>query len=898
MKRHTLKKLLSGLLALLLLVSLAPAASAAGKGRDKEPEPTPEPPKKEVRIYSARQFVEFIHACSRESYSRDVRFLLMADIDLAGAAFESEAYFAGEFVGNGHTVRGLSITGAGSRLGLFREIAPEASVDGLTVEGSVLPEGTREYLGGLAGVNGGAIKNCHVVGELAGMNCVGGIVGLNRGSLSGCSFSGSVSGEHQIGGVAGKNEGVLFNCESGGAVNTTPVTPSGTQHFDLASLSQEDFVDIADVGGVAGENTGVVRFCRNTGAVGCAGMGYNVGGAVGKNGGLVDSCRNSGAVEGRRDVGGIVGQSIPYAAWELSEGKLQDLSKAIAALNGMLVTMAARVHDRTGAVRTMLQSMSGYSSKAMSAITQLLGASANQTANYLAGITIDPETGEITLPNANFPAADTSALTAALNNLFAQAASMSTAMSGSIGTAAEDLQRVTGQMNYVFNLLFELMNEVGKGDFVSTRDLSLDEAYDHDEGAVARCTNSGSVRAEANAGGIVGTLALEISFDMEDQLGSSNYLPTHVERILFGVIRACDNSGEVQSRGDCAGGIVGRLDVGAVADCTSLGAVNSRGGDYVGGVAGRAGGALARCWSRSCLEGGKYVGGIAGLAQNVTDCRAWTHIARGAEYLGAVAGWAEGTVSGNLYADGRPDGVDGVSRIGQAEPIAAEELLALEGAPSRMEDVAVRFWVEDELVRTMRLKFGEGLELLPRVENRGSSYWVWDSFDRSHIYCDLDVRGAYLAPATTLSDGGEIPEFLVEGEFYEGQSLVVEDYAAAPADAGGHLGGYTLSVTGFEGVLTVRMRSDGGAAVFVQDESGAWRELDSEWDGRYLVFGLPSGGSFAVMAREQRPDAAIWAAAGGAALLVLVLCVRGVSRRRRAKKAAAAAEAPPADQND
>ena len=570
MKRKKIKKALTALLAVLLLVSLSPAVFAAPKGGDAQPEPTPEPEKQEVRIYSAAQLAKIIRACSRENYSAGVRFVLMSDIDLSRTAFESAAYFAGEFVGNGHTISGLSITGAGSRLGLFRQIAPEASVEGLTVKGRVLPEGTREYLGGLAGVNEGAVKDCHFIGEVAGTANVGGLVGLNSGSLSGCSFSGSVSGEHQVGGVAGKNEGVLFNCENHGDVNTVAVTPSGENRFDLASLSQEDFVDIADIGGVAGENTGIVRFCRNTGEVGYHYTGYNVGGVVGKNGGLTDNCRNEGSVEGRRDVGGIVGQSLPYAAWELSEGKLQDMSKAITALNGMLISTAAKLNDGTSELRAKLESMSGYSTKAMNAITQLLGASANQTANYLAGITIDPVTGQVTLPNANFAVADTSALTTALNNLFAQTSAMTAAMSSTVSGASDDLSRVAGQMNYVFNLLYEMMEELGTGDLISTRDLSLDEAYDHDEGAVARCTNKGEVRAEVNAGGVVGTLALEVAFDMEDTLGSSNYLPTHAERILFGIIRDCENRGAVLSRGDGAGGVVGRVDVGAVVDSRSI----------------------------------------------------------------------------------------------------------------------------------------------------------------------------------------------------------------------------------------------------------------------------------------------------------------------------------------
>ena len=77
------------------------------------------------------------------------------------------------------------------------------------------------------------------------------------------------------------------------------------------------------------------------------------------------------------------------------------------------------------------------------------------------------------------------------------------------------------------------------------------------------------------------------------------------------------------------------------------------------------------------------------------------------------------------------------------------------------------------------------------------------------------------------------------------------------------------------------MRSDVGAAVSAPDGSGGWRELESEWDGRYLVFGLDNGGSFAVIAAEKHNSALLWAAAGGAALLLAVLAGRFYARRKR-----------------
>ena len=874
-----IKRVLAALLAVLTLVFLSPAALAAAPAAE---ESKPADSIVERRIDTLSEFLRFARSCARESYSKGVRFILETDLDLTDTDFESIPYFAGEFDGGGHSVSGLAVTRAGSRLGLFRQIGEGASVHDLNVSGRVVPEGSRECIGGLCGVNEGTIKNCSFSGEVRGVSEVGGLIGHNTGNVTGCSTEATVCGEHKVGGVTGMNAGVMFNCESKGDVNAEPITPSGTASFDLATLSQDDFVDLGDIGGVAGDNTGIVRFSRAKAAVGWHYTGYNVGGIVGRNSGFVDNCRFEGSVEGRRDVGGIVGQSIPYAAWELSEGKLKDLEKAIAALNGLLGSASGTIGSLNKALAGQLQNMSALSTQAMSAVSQLLGAAAGQTANYLAGITIDPMTGEITLPNANWAAADTSALTAAMAKLFTQMQTISGALENGVGGAVEDWQRISGQMSYIFNLLFSMMNEMGQGDLISTRDLSLDEAYKHDEGAVARCENRGSVSAEQNAGGIVGTIAFELSFDKEDTLSTADYLPAKAEQLLFAVVRESKNSGSVLTRGSIAGGVIGRMDVGAVVDCLSTGEIVSQTGDYVGGIAGEAGGTIARCTSRCLVEGNRYVGGTAGLGTNVRDCSAWTHIEGASEYAGALAGWCEGTVSGNRYVADGVEGVDGVSRLGQAEPITRSEFLSADDLPAGFENVSVRFYKDGEVFRTLSVPFGGSIDALPRVEDRNGAAWIWEDFDASAVYCDTDVEGAYLEPIKTISTEEEFPLFLVEGEFFDGQTLEVQPCDSRP-EQGEFLAGYTLRVEGYEGLLTVRMRSDGGASVWKQDMDGNWRELESEWDGRYLVFGLDSGGSFAVMAAQQDHSGLIWAAAGGAALLAVVLAVRTIGRRRREK---------------
>ena len=84
-------------------------------------------------------------------------------------------------------------------------------------------------------------------------------------------------------------------------------------------------------------------------------------------------------------------------------------------------------------------------------------------------------------------------------------------------------------------------------------------------------------------------------------------------------------------------------------------------------------------------------------------------------------------------------------------------------------------------------------------------------------------------------------------------------------------------------VAWAEVAKPGRVYFFAPDGEGGWRALESEWDGRYLVFGLPNGGSFAVTAAEARHDGLLWAAAGGAALLALVLGGRAIVRRKKGK---------------
>lgn len=868
-----MKKGLCLLLALWMLAALCPGALA-------------ETPEDAVTISSLDAFLDFAGQCCLERYSKGRVFVLTADVDLGGRDFAPIPYFAGTFRGEGHSIKGLDLRGDGSRMGLFRQIAEGALVQDLTVQGRVTPGGTRTDVGGVAGLNAGTIENCAFSGTVEALENAGGVAGTNAatGRIVSCRFEGEVRAEHQSGGIAGDNQGLISGCTASGGVNNVSITPERRRSFDLAVFSEDDFLDLSNIGGIAGLNGGVISGCRSEAEVGYAYTGYNVGGVAGKSAGYITGCENSGVIRGRRDVGGVVGQLIPHTVWDFSEDRLNGLADELRRLDELLGAAAQHSADSTDALRAQINALRG---SAGDALDELRGVESYYTGGVtgepiIDQITIDEESGLPSLPDLSLTGADFSGLTEAMDRLYTQSAVLSEELGAAAGGLSEDLSAVQAQLGRVLDAMNGLLGAASEGETLfESYDLSADETYAHDLGAVDACRNSGRVEAESSAGGIAGSMAYELSFDMEDRLKVSDFINSDARRYVFAALRGCESRAEIEARSDSAGGVVGRSELGAVAACVAMGSVRSQKGDYVGGIAGFSGGSILSCRSRTELGGGKYIGGVAGSGSNILDCAAWAEFVSGAEYLGAVAGFADGEVRGNLYVEGRPAGIDGVSLTGQCEPVTAEALLALEGVPADFGELTLRFIVEGRVLETRTLPFGGSVTELPAVPDDGARRWRWDEFDTAHIYRSMDVGGSYLAPVTVLSTGEELPLLLVEGEFTEEQSLRVSTPdAELPEEA---LAAYRLEVPGYASPLTVHLRAEGGGRLCLVGADGALRELSYTPDKSYLIFTLDNGASFVYLPPARAQSWLPWAAgAGAAAVTALVLLLLARRKKRTA----------------
>lgn len=359
MKRK-ISKLLSLLLAAVLLLSLAaPAALAAGSADV-------------VYLRTAEDLAELSKNCTLDSWSQGKTVYLEADIDLTGTDFAPIPTFGGTFEGQGHTISGLSLTGSGNVRGLFRYIQPSGVVRDLSVEGRIDPTDRKNTLGGIAGSNQGLLSNCSFHGTVRGADYIGGLVGTNEstGQIINCTFSGAVTGEHYVGGIAGQNGGSIIRCANSGSINTTEVDAE----LNLDNLNQEQLnaaenVPVCtDIGGITGFSSGILQSCVNTGAVGYAHVGYNIGGIVGRQSGYLNGCTNSGTILGRKDVGGIAGQLVPEVRLLYNEGQVGDLLDELDVLRSLIDQTGDDVRGASDEISERMQAISDRAAEAQEAI--------------------------------------------------------------------------------------------------------------------------------------------------------------------------------------------------------------------------------------------------------------------------------------------------------------------------------------------------------------------------------------------------------------------------------------------------------------------------------------------------------------------------------------------------
>ena len=176
-----------------------------------------------IHIADVEDLLSFAKCCTLDTWSQNKVFVLDNDLDLSGTDFSPIPTFGGCFLGQGHTISGISLEGGSSNIGLFRYVQESGQIYQLNVSGIVQAPGSHSGLAMLVGSNAGYLSDCHCTGNITGGDRVGGIAGTNEltGIISGCSTNGLVNGRHLAGGIAGCNEGCITGSVNRSLVNFT-----------------------------------------------------------------------------------------------------------------------------------------------------------------------------------------------------------------------------------------------------------------------------------------------------------------------------------------------------------------------------------------------------------------------------------------------------------------------------------------------------------------------------------------------------------------------------------------------------------------------------------------------------------------------------------------------------
>jgi filamentous hemagglutinin family protein len=222
-------------------------------------------------------------------------YALGRDIDASHASsiapmgLATRTSFTGQFDGQGHTIRGLSVYNEDygypleAYAGLFAVIGQAGVVRNLSIDNASV----RTFLaftGILAGRNDGLVTYVRTAGAISTgdsfSGAAGGLVGLNNGVIERSASSAEILGSGALGGLVSQNTGLILQSSS-------DASAGGGTH--------------ASAGGLAAGNSGTISQSYATGSAGA----LSAGGLVAYNAGRINESFSTTSVAGAPYIGGI-----------------------------------------------------------------------------------------------------------------------------------------------------------------------------------------------------------------------------------------------------------------------------------------------------------------------------------------------------------------------------------------------------------------------------------------------------------------------------------------------------------------------------------------------------------------------------------------------------------------
>lgn len=835
-----------------------------------------------IEISRVNELIEFANKCKYDSYSKDKIVKLTADIDVSGSDFKGISYFAGTFDGGSHIISGFNVDYKGSDFGFFRYIAESGFITNLNISGSINVTGSQKNIGGIAGVNKGVINESSFSGKVNASTATGAIAGYNHenAKIVSCTSDADILATNQTGGIAGVNDGLISSCTSKSRVNTQELDTTldiGGVEVGTLNLTQ-NVIDRNDMGGIAGESTGIISDCVNYGKIGFAHTGYNVGGIAGKQSGKVITCSNEGEIYGRKDVGGIVGQAEPDIESEYLNDRVDDVQSSIDIINSTLNNMSSSMNNASSDVKSYTENIIDQYKELLDKLQDKLNGNNDndeKIEDFVDDISKDIENS--TVADDIHGVADT--------------------VDSEIRTIADSIERISAQIKNIGNTVTETMDVVTSDDDY-IEDISSADSAQNSDGVIAKSVNRGAVHGDINAGGIAGTMNVEYDVDPEYDLDITETTNVRLRSTVSDVVIYCINYGEVNSKKDCAGGIVGLQELGLVYGSEGYGTVKSETGNYAGGIAGNSASAITDSYSLCNVESEDYTGGICGKGYTMQNCISIPAILGDGEAKGSLAGIIEsdGEVSTNIFVNDIYGGIDDINYSGKADSASYEAVMAMENIPDGFHRVTLVFKADGNVIDTKNIAYNAnlGVSELPSIPDKDGYYAQWpENIVSKPILQNTVVEAEYHvwieSVAGDIASQNDKPLFIAEGKFYDDNKITL-----SKCDTDNLSGdieySYAWKMRGTDvkdkGTKTCHFyikNTSGSSEVWYRDNADSgWVKADAKEHGSYMTAEIPYEADFAVIHKES--SNMIYYICGGAAACIIVLAVIIIKKRKKRNK--------------
>ena len=466
-----------------------------------------------------------------------------------------------------------------------------------------------------------------------------------------------------------------------------------------------------------------------------------------------------------------------------------------------------------------------------------------------------------------------------------------------IRTIADSIERISAQIKNIGNTVTETMDVVTSDDDY-IEDISSADSAQNSDGVIAKSVNRGAVHGDINAGGIAGTMNVEYDVDPEYDLDITETTNVRLRSTVSDVVIYCINYGEVNSKKDCAGGIVGLQELGLVYGSEGYGTVKSETGNYAGGIAGNSASAITDSYSLCNVESEDYTGGICGKGYTMQNCISIPAILGDGEAKGSLAGIIEsdGEVSTNIFVNDIYGGIDDINYSGKADSASYEAVMAMENIPDGFHRVTLVFKADGNVIDTKNIAYNAnlGVSELPSIPDKDGYYAQWpENIVSKPILQNTVVEAEYHvwieSVAGDIASQNDKPLFIAEGKFYDDNKITL-----SKCDTDNLSGdieySYAWKMRGTDvkdkGTKTCHFyikNTSGSSEVWYRDNADSgWVKADAKEHGSYMTAEIPYEADFAVIHKES--SNMIYYICGGAAACIIVLAVIIIKKRKKRNK--------------